>query len=316
MARGATTASRPHETAMLAFHHLLSWRSPVLVILALLLWPGAVRAQSVAVATPAASEGVPGGLAGAVSEIARQVVADAEGLSLVGAADLSITDLQLARGCIGETPECLRPIAADLSADVLLIPRIDSASGYVLTLLTYRATEDAITRVVRRGEEETLMDGLPAQVREALGLPPLEESVPDEPEEEVVVQDEVTPQPREGAGLGIGPWILSGAGLVALGVGVGLGAAATSAQSEYEETVVVTTSDADRARDAYDRASGMSLGANILFAAGGALVVGGVIWLVAAMLGGDDEAAEEEDELTVTPTASTSSFGVALQGRL
>jgi hypothetical protein len=285
------------------------------------LWPSAARATSVAVAAPAASESVPSGLVGAVAEIARQVVEDAEGVELVGSADLSITDLQLARGCIGETAECLGPIAEDLSADVLLVPRLDAAAGYVLTLVTFRASHGEVTRVVRRGDEDALVEGLTEQVHEALGLPPPEaiEETPDEadePDEQSNHLEASTQEEAEGGGPGAGPFVVAGVGLVAIGVGAALGGAALGAQSEYEETTVVSTSDADAARDAYDRASALSLGANILFAAGGALAVGGLVWLLVAILGGDEEEEENAADVAVVPAVTPKSMVLELRGRL
>ncbi len=92
-----------------------------------------------------------------------------------------------------------------------------------------------------------------------------------------------------------------------------LGAASSGAQSEYEATVVRSTADADTARDAYDRASGLALGANILFAAGGALALGGIIWLVADLLGGDDG---EEAPVAVAPAASPGAFAILVEGQM
>jgi hypothetical protein len=283
--------------------------------LAVTLWPLLARASDAAVAAPTVSDGVSVGLAHAVGQLTREIVGSLDGTTVVGASDVRLADLQLARGCVGETPECLRPVAEDLGADLLVLPSIDRAAGeLVLTLVAFRVSSDAIARAVRRGDEESLMDGLEAQVHEVLGLPPPEESEhavdeTSEAENEALVVEPSDDQSASFGDAGPLPWIIAGVGLVAIGIGVGLGAASSGLQSEYEEAAVVTHHDADPARDAYERGATFATTANVLFAVGGALAIAGAVWLIVA-------ATNTDTPVQVAPVATADGAFIIAVGAL
>ncbi|RZO65129.1 MAG: hypothetical protein EVA89_02725, partial [Sandaracinaceae bacterium] len=68
--------------------------------------------------------GVDAGTGGAVDRLIR---AELDGLGTVRTSSgvaLDLGEVQLALGCVGETPECLGPVAAELSVALLVIPHL------------------------------------------------------------------------------------------------------------------------------------------------------------------------------------------------
>jgi tetratricopeptide (TPR) repeat protein len=104
----------------------------------------------------------------------------------------------------------------------------------------------------------------------------------------------------EGAGPGLAPWVVAGAGGAGLAVGGVLGVLAADRHGAAESEPTQA-----RAAELADEADGLALGANIAYAAGGALAAGGLLWALLAPRG----------ERGAEATLSFGPGGVAVAGR-
>lgn len=251
-------------------------------------------APAAAVLETQVGQDVESGTGGAVDRLIR---AELDGLGVVRTSSgvaLDLGEVQLALGCVGETPECLGPVADELSVSLLLIPHLDqSGVEQMLTLALFDRRDGSIRRVVRRAESRPeLLDAIEGQLRELFGLPAAIEPEPDpDPDPDPVV----TPPPPAGPDLVPGVTLMV-VGAVALGVGGAMGALHLDAQSEFEAARPTTMAEADAAADALSRSETFAITADVLFVAGGVLLAGGVAWLLAEVLGAEGGQAETETE--------------------
>lgn len=251
----------------------------------------------------AASEGVRDGFSGAVDRMIRAKVDELGVLAMRGAVALDISEVQLALGCVGETPECLGPVAQQLEVQVLLLPNLDRVGDeIVLSVARFDATTGELSRVVRRasGEdaETEILDDVDGLLRELFGLPA-------PPEEDVAP---VRPPSRE-------PQIAGPAIIAAVGAAALIGAIAPAVlfldeQAAFEEPVV-TEMDAEEREMHRANADTLAIAANVLFIAGGVIAGAGLVWLIveiAAPSGGAPA------ETAVVPIVGPNVAGVAAQG--
>ncbi len=269
--------------------------------------PGTLFAQDLPAAAVLETEasGVAADTAGAVD---RMVRARLDGLGVVRTSSgvaLDLAEVQLALGCVGETPECLAPVANELSVQLLLIPHLDETDGrLILTIALFDREGGTIERVVRQTSGERarteLLDAIEGQLRELFDLPPIEAPGDDTPP--------VTP-PAPASGPSPGPFVVLGVGVAALAVGIGLGVAALGAQDEY--AALPDPQSRDEAADAaavYARWESLAIGADVLFVVGGLAAAGGLAWLLAEVLG------SSSGDTAVAPVLGPGTAGLSISG--
>lgn len=291
--------------------------------------PGSDRGPTTTVLQTTVSSEDDAGTAGAVERTIRARL-DALGVvDTAGTPGLGLEDLQLAVGCVGETPECLQAVAEQLEVDALLLSSLDRADDtLVLTLTFFRSEDRSTTEVVRQasGEqaENELLDSIDGALREMFDLPPAPEA-----EEPTTTGDDDTAAAgaaaREGDGSAGGdasvqaeadgglspvPFIVAGAGLAALAVGVGFGVKSQNTEDEYANIEPATAAEADRALSKLDDAEREARIANAMFGVGGALVAGGAVLFFVL----DRPGEAPERQVRVTPSVSPHAGGVVLSG--
>ncbi len=261
----------------------------------------------------------PEGREGLAAALVRVTSARAQALHVArvsGTPALSLRDLQLAVGCVGETEECLRSVTEQLEVDALLVPSIEEVSGEVVASLLYFVRSSGETkRVARRAQgedaESVLLDGVDGMVRELFGLPEAEAGL-----HGGETGGGHTGAADEGGGfpIPIPAIVVAGVGVAALAVGGVFGGLSMGSQSEFEAAspTLTTDAEADALIDIHDRAARQAIIADVLFGVGGAaLITAAVLWLV---LGGDD--GEAEPAVAVAPVLGSSYAGIALSGRI
>lgn len=250
--------------------------------------------------------GVDAGTGGAVDRLIR---AELDGLGTVRTSSgvaLDLGEVQLALGCVGETPECLGPVAAELSVALLVIPHLDqSGAEQMLTIALFDRRDGSIHRVVRRAQSRPeLLDAIEGQLRELFGLPAAVDPEPGP-------TPTLPPPPSE-------PDLVPGVtlmvvGAIGLGVGGAMGALHLDAQSEFEAARPSTMAEADAAADALSRSETFAITADVLFAVGGVALAGGLVWLLAEVLSAGGEADSATDTDTDEVTLRPGRGGYALQ---
>jgi hypothetical protein len=269
---------------------------------------------SAAVLETQASASVDAETAGAVD---RMVRARLDGLEVVRTSSgvaLDLSEVQLALGCVGETAECLAPVADELSVPLLVIPSLDRTDGELtLTIALFDRQAGTIQRVVRQASGERartdLLDAIDGALRELFGIP-----LADEPEGPRVTE----PAPASG-GLSPGSFVLMGAGVVAIGLGVGLGVAFLDAQSEWQSARPNDVPSADTANAAFDRAQAFAISADVFYVAGGLAIAGGLAWLIVDLVGGSNGSSGSSGTsastgTTVTPIVGPNALGLVARG--
>lgn len=240
----------------------------------------------------------------AIERVLRAKVDELEVIENAGTPALGVADLALAVGCLGETDDCYRAIAAQLEVDALLLSDFASLEDeQVLTVRLFDARSgETITRSatveVAHGEVR-MLERIEPLVRELYGLPPRVTS----PSAEVGTRGE--------EGRRRSPWafVTAGAGLGALAAGTVLAFRARDKESEYAGLVPNTVAEADEAHRLLDDARRNALFANMLFAAGGALTVTGLILFFVLDRGADRETIE------VAPYGAPDGGGLVFSGR-
>lgn len=247
-----------------------------------------------------------GDTAGAVDRMIRARLDNLEVVETAGGVALDLGEVQLALGCVGETAECLAPVADELSVRLLVIPQLDRTDDeLMLSIAVFDREDGSIDRAVRRAGGERaradLLDAIDGQLRELFGLPALPP-----PEEPVTTQ----PQPPAPSGPGAGSFVVMGAGAVALAVGAGLGVAFLDAHGEWQDARPTTSAEVDAAEDAFARAESFAIAADVLFVAGGLALAGGLTWLLVELLG----APSSGDTTSISPIVGPALAGLAVSG--
>jgi hypothetical protein len=209
-----------------------------------------------------------------------------------GTPALYLEDLQMALGCLGETPECLTVVAQELNVTRLVYATLTRSGARLLLTLVY--FDGAEVHLVTRGVEApapdaAILDAVPPMVREVFGLAPLAvdpravaeaETRPTQTRDVGPVDDASEPAaPRDPHGVRMGAYISGGVAVASLVAGAVLLARRASAEDEYRNTPTDTAAGVDDALAARDR--GLRLGN----AAVGVLAVGGAAAVTSVLLG-------------------------------
>jgi hypothetical protein len=288
---------------------------PLATMVALLAAPVcAQQLPTAAVLETQSGEGVASGTDGAVD---RMVRARLDGLSVVRTSSgvaLDLSEVQLALGCVGETAECLGPVADELSVQLLLIPALDqSGDELMLTVTLFDRQAGTLRRVVRQARGENaraeLLDAVDGLLRELFGLPA------------------VDPQgggeggggggggggarPGAGPSLSPGPFVLIGVGAAALVAGIGTGVAFLGAQDEWADLgPAQTITEAEEANATFARAEALAIATDVLLPLGGAIAIAGVAWLIAELT-----ASPSAPSTAVLPLVGPSFAGLSVEHR-
>jgi hypothetical protein len=239
----------------------------------------------------------------AIERVARARADELDVIESTGTPALELDDLQLMVGCLAETPECYRAIAAQLEVQAILVPSLEIAGEEALiTIAFYDDRNGEIRRVVRRARreftEESLIDSIDGLLRELFGLPPAPEAaeLPHDPPPDPVIPV-VPPEEDDGTGLMVLSLSVAGAGVLALGGGFLFGALSEGNETDYREAPTNTMGEVDRANESFETAETQAAIANALFVVGGVLVAAGSALFVVLLATGDD------DESTTTALA-------------
>ena len=248
-------------------------------------------------------------------------------VTVVGRPGMDLNAVQLAIDCVSESPQCLRAVAGQTNAQVLIAPSLQSTpSELVISVLRFDTSDGQMRRVVRRQSGSTLrsetLDGVPAMLRELFGLP---EPAPKAPEAAPPVageqlQPEPAPlieppqEPEEGRSLSAGPFILGGAGVLVLGGGAIMGAVFQSNNDKYNAQPEARNDDEAAAlSDLRDTTKTQAAIANVLYGVGAAALVAGGIWLAVEL---SQPARSETDwQTAVVPAVGPGQLGLSIVHR-
>jgi hypothetical protein len=235
--------------------------------------------------------------------------------------------VQLAIDCVSESPQCLRAVAAESGAQILIAPALESTGNeLVVSLLRFDTRDGQMRRVVRRQPGSTLqtetLDGVPTMLRELFGLPepepepaPLQPSAA--PEEPIGTQLPLIEPPQEPESvsrpMSVGPWILGGVGVLVIGGGVIAGVMMNSTQEEYEQLQIRDKGDVNEAIELRDRAETQATVANVLYGVGGAVLVAGGIWLTVELT--RPARTSDDWQAAIEPSIGPGQLGFRLVGR-
>jgi hypothetical protein len=243
------------------------------VVTALLALPALAAPLPRAAALPATAAGPElEPLAGALDRVLRAELDQLKVVDTAGTPALALGELQLAVGCVGETPACLAAVAKQLEVEILVLTNLDRAGDQtVLTIAVFDLKKSTIKRGVRRGSgakaEADLLGGVDPLLRELFGLPA------------ALPRPVAKIDPNAGKELPLPALVVGGIGGVALLTGGIFGAMSSSTENAYAEAPVNSKAEIDAAIELRDRASSQATTANVLFALGGAAIVTGAILL-------------------------------------
>lgn len=277
-------------------------------------------APTASVLATATSDGVRAGFSGAVDRMVRARLDSLGVVRVQGSVALDIAEVQLALGCVGETPECLGQAAQQIGVQVLILPNLDRAGDeLVLGVARFDAASGSLRRTIRRGAgedaETQILDAIESLLRELFELPALPE-----PDTSVVEEDthddahETTPvTPASGPDLVL-PGVTIGVGAAALIAGIATGVAFLGEQDAY--ALAAQTADDVAERASHRRtADDLALATNVLFIGGGVIAAAGVAWLVVELVTAGD-ASSASREAMVTPLIGPQTLGLSVSGRL
>lgn len=250
----------------------------------LILLASALAAVLTALAAPASAEELPRAaalpatasvrdvepLAGAIDRVLRADLDRLQVVNTAGTPALALAELQLAVGCVGETPACLAAVAQQLEVDILILTSLDRAGDEtVLTVSIFDKRKDQnIRRGVRRASggktESELLASIDGLLRELFGLPP----APVKPIAEIAPKEKTLPMPA---------LIVGGAGGVALIAGGIFGAMSNGTESDFVNAPKNTRADVDAAIAIRDRAESQATTGNVLIGVGVAAIVAGAV---------------------------------------
>lgn len=240
---------------------------------------------------------------------------------------MDLNAVQLAIDCVSETPECLRAVANQTHAQILIAPSLQNTqSELVLSLLRFDAADGRMRRVLRRQPGTSLkpetLDSVPSMLRELFNVPePTPHPAPVASEARAADSKaawlppiiEPPQEPASSAPLPLGPFLLVGGGALVVGGGAVVGALMLSTQDKYNTLRVSTERDVTKANDLKDTAKTQEVLANVLYGVGGAMLVAGGIWLAVAL---SQPARRDDDWRTaVVPAIAPGQLGFAIVHR-
>lgn len=214
-------------------------------------------------------------LAGAVDRVLRANLDKLHVVNTAGTPALALAELQLAVGCVGETPSCLTSVAKQLEVDILVLTALDRAgTETVLTVTKFDSRkEGSLKRTVRRASGEKtdseLLAATDNMLRELFGLP----AMPDKP---VVI---IEPEPVERRVLPLPALIVGGVGAVAVVTGIVFAGLGTATENDYAAAPYSNTFEVDQALRLEDRANAQYTTSAVFLAIGGAALATGAILL-------------------------------------
>ncbi|HET8933490.1 MAG TPA: hypothetical protein VFN67_08630 [Polyangiales bacterium] len=250
-------------------------------------------------------------------------------VTVVAALGLDLAAVQLSIDCVSETPRCLKAVAAQERAQVLISPTLQhSPNAIVLSILRFDTREGELRRVTRRQTGTNLgpdlLDSVPNMLRELFDLPLL----PASPAARSIAKAELPPsaarnhkpvtvsppEPRKTGGLPAGPLVLAGAGVVSLASALSVGVVMKDTQKDYDRIrdSLDTKAEAQAAVDTRSRGKTEATVANVLFAVGGGALASGIVWLALDLSGRKDK---ETSTLSLSPILSPSRVGLMLTKR-
>jgi len=253
-------------------------------------------------------------LRGALGRSARTRV-EALGIGTsAGTPGVTLADLGLAVGCVGETDACFAAIARQLDVDTMLVLALDFVgSSTTLTLTRFDATAGQTTRLqLEATDDAELVSQLDAGLRELFGLPAAEATPPPDGNRVNVVPPESheAPPPTSNGGLRRVGFALGATGIATLAGGLVVGLMSQSTRDDYAHMPVTNAAEARRASNTYGKAHRQAITADALYGVGGALVAVGVVTLIFSR--GHDT---REEEVAFVPVAGRGYAGLQLQGR-
>jgi hypothetical protein len=276
-----------------------------------------------------------GGSRASIGPLDSVIQAALEKLGVVNIAarpGMDLNAVQLAIDCVSETPQCLRAVANQTQAEILIAPSLQSTqSELVLSLLRFDVAGGQMRRVLRRQPGMSLkpetLDAVPSMLRELFNIPepaPQPAPVASEPkttEPEATDSNtaslppiiEPPQEPASSGPLAVGPFLLAGAGALVLGGGAVVGAIMLNTQDDYNTYRVSNERDVTKANDLKDSAKTQATIANVLYGVGGAMLVAGGIWLAVAL---SQPARRDEDwQTAVVPAIAPGQLGLAIVHR-
>jgi hypothetical protein len=270
-----------------------------------------------------------GGNRAAIGPLDSVVHAALEQLNVVnvsGRPGMDLNGVQLAIDCVGETTQCLRSVANQTSAQILIAPTLQTTpSELVLSVLRFDASDGQMRRVLRRQPGTSLrpetLDAVPSMLRELFELPepkpqpttPPADTTGTEPWKAPLPPIIEPPQePAASRPMPVGPWLLAGGGALVLGGGAVFGVMMQSTNDEYNSKRTRDQGDVSDAIDLRDRAKTEAVIANVLFGVGGAMVVAGGIWLVVAL---SQPSHRDDWQTSIVPAIGPGQLGLTLVHR-
>jgi hypothetical protein len=208
-------------------------------------------------------------LAGAVERVLRAELDRLNVVNTAGTPALELAELQLAVGCVGETPSCLTSIAKQLEVELLLLTRLDrSGDETVMTVSMFDLRKpETVKSGVRRASggrvDSMLLEQVDGLLRELFGLPP-------PPPKKVAEVEDDRPVP-------LPVIVVGGIGGVALLTGGVFGGMFLSAESNYASKSINTRADVDAAHQLREDANTRGTTAVTCFAIGGAALVAAAV---------------------------------------
>jgi hypothetical protein len=276
-----------------------------------------------------------GGSRASIGPLDSVIQAALERLGVVNIASrpgMDLNAVQLAIDCVSETQSCLRAVANQTQAQILIAPSLQSTqSELVVSLLRFDVADGQMRRVLRRQPGTSLkpetLDAVPSMLRELFNIPEptpqpapvASESTTTEPEgtdSATTLLPPIIEPPQEPASSGplpVGPFLLAGAGALVLGGGAVVGAIMLSTQDDYNTLRISNERDVTKANDLKDSAKTQAVIANVMYGVGGAMLVAGGIWLAVAL---SQPARRDDDWRTaVVPAVGPGQLGFAIVHR-
>lgn len=254
-------------------------------------------------------------------------------VTVVAALGLDLAAVQLSLDCVSETARCLKAVAAQERAQVLISPTVQHLpNAVVLSILRFNTRDGELRRVTRKQNgtsvEAELLDSVPNMLRELFDLPlrpappPVAAVARAKARAELkpsaaMKRGPVTPPPTEARktrGLPAGPLVLAGAGVVSLASALSVGIVMKESQKDYDRIrdSLDTRAEAQAAVDTRSRGKTEAALANVLFAVGGGALASGIVWLALDLSGRKDK---ETSTLSLSPILGPSRVGVMLTKR-
>lgn len=212
-------------------------------------------------------------LAEAAGRLIRVEVDRAGVVRTEGTPALHLDDLQMALGCLGETPDCLRVVAAELNVQTLLYASLErSGPRLTLTLVYFDGTSSrlATRSVAAPRADNTVLEAVEPLVREVLGLPPRPPAT--------VARSAAAEDTAESRGLRAGAFVAAGVAAVAVGASAFFLRDHQRAERRYREAPAASEVEVDAALHTRSRAeSSGRAGVGLVTVAGAASVTAVVL---------------------------------------